>query len=228
MKNLAIIPARGGSKRIPGKNIRPFLGKPIISYTIEAARQSGLFSEIMVSTDDEIIAQIASDAGAAIPFLRSKKNADDFAPLVGVTDEVIDEYKKEGISFNHICCMLPTSPLINPGLLQQAYSLLTNEDFYAVWPLVKFSYPVQKAMKIRNNKAEMFYPDLFMKRTQDFEPAYHDAGMFYFFKGGYSMMDSNRGAIVLDEMYVQDIDTETDWRLAELKYQLMYPENRRN
>jgi len=143
---------------------------------------------------------------------------------VDVTDETLRKYHEIGKTFEFVCCILPTSPLVNPGLLQQAFSLLKTGPFDAVWPLVKYSYPIQKALKIKEQRVEMFYPDLFMKRTQDFEPAYHDAGMFYFFKEEAGLMTPNRGAIILDEMYVQDIDNETDWKLAELKYQLLYPE----
>ncbi len=222
MNNLAIISARGGSKRIPGKNIRPFLGKPIIGYAIEAAQKSGLFSEIMVSTDEESIAQVAVDYGAKVPFLRSKENADDYAPLVNVVDEVVTKYRKMDHHFDNHCCILASSPLITPDLLKDAMVTLQEQNFNTVWPVVKYAYPVQKALKILNNKVEMFFPDLFMNRTQDFEAVYHDAGMFYFMKDNKNLMDNHRGAIIIDEIYTQDIDNESDWLLAEMKFKLIH------
>ncbi|MGK7394140.1 MAG: pseudaminic acid cytidylyltransferase [Candidatus Cyclobacteriaceae bacterium M3_2C_046] len=222
MNNLAIIPARGGSKRIPGKNIKPFLGKPIIAYPLAQATESGLFQEVMVSTDSQEIATIAQSYGAKVPFYRSEKNANDKAPLYLVIEEVLHQYKTRfDWEFDHVCCILPTAVLLKKEHLVQALSLITQMDFDSVRPVVRFSYPIQKAFKIEHHKAAFFYPDQYTKRTQDLEPAYHDAGMFYMIKKNRKLTSTNRGAFEIDEMQAQDIDNESDWKMAELKYKML-------
>ncbi|TXD83959.1 pseudaminic acid cytidylyltransferase [Subsaximicrobium wynnwilliamsii] len=225
MANLAIIPARGGSKRIPRKNIKAFLGKPIIAYSIEAALNSDLFDEVMVSTDDEAIANIATHFGASVPFLRSDHNANDHAVLADVIVEVIAEYLKIGKTFNTICCILPTAPLLTAQALLEAHEKLMKFDFDSVFPVLEFSFPIQRALKIEHNKISMVWEEHLNTRSQDLESRYHDAGQFYWlksdaFKSNKKLFTQNSGAIIISELEAQDIDTETDWRLAEIKFKL--------
>lgn len=225
-KNIAIIPARGGSKRIPYKNIKPFLGKPIIAYSIEAAIKSGMFAEVMVSTDDEQIAHIARQFGAKVPFMRSAQTANDFATLGDVVEEVLLQYKQRGQEFDAVCCILATVPLIKKERIFEAYQKMMNEHYDAVFPVVRFSYPIQRALRIENGRVSMLQPENFLKRSQDLEPAYHDSGQFYWMKVPAFMQEKrffaqNAGAIILSESEAQDIDTEEDWKMAELKYRLL-------
>jgi N-acylneuraminate cytidylyltransferase len=222
LKNIAIIPARGGSKRIPHKNIKEFLGKPIIAYSIEVALKSQLFDEVMVSTDDIEIAEISKKYGASVPFTRSNENANDFAILNDVYIEVISKYKRLNIEFDHACIILPTAPMVSVENLKKSYILMSKSNFDSVRPIVKFSYPIQRAFK-RNDagKVEMMQPKYYKSRSQDLEPAYHDSGQFYWINKDKNLLDTNKGAIIISEIAVQDIDTEEDWELAELKYKLM-------
>lgn len=225
-KNIAIIPARSGSKRIPRKNIKNFLGKPIIAYSIEAAIKSGLFDEVMVSTDSEQIAAIARQYGAEVPFLRSDKNADDFAILADVVQEVITNYEEKlNRKFDNICCLLATAPFVKSGDLQAAYQMIKTGS-NAVFPIVKYEYPIQRALKISGNSVEMFWPENKNKRSQDLEPAYHDAGLFYWvtnkaFQEQQTLWPSHTTGIEVSQFKAQDIDTPEDWMLAELKYKLL-------
>ena len=221
MKNIAIIPARGGSKRIPHKNIRPFSGKPIIAYSIEVAMKSGLFREVMVSTDSEEIADISKQYGASVPFFRSKKTSDDYATIADVIDEVKKEYLSIGKSFDLICCILPTAPLITIENLTKGYELLLKENADSVRPIVQFSYPIQRALKTCENKIEMFHPEHVNTRSQDLEKAFHDAGQFYWMKSESGLRGANKFGFEISEIQVQDIDNEVDWELAEMKYQIM-------
>jgi N-acylneuraminate cytidylyltransferase len=227
MNAIAIIPARGGSKRIPRKNIKPFCGKPIIAYSIEAAIKSNLFDEVMVSTDDEEIATIAKHYGAKVPFMRSAENANDYAGTVDVILEVLHNYSDLGSIFTHACCIYPTAPLIQIKHLTNAYDILLKQNFETVFPVTAFSFPILRALQIdENNKASMIWPENMTKRSQDLPTAYHDAGQFYWmnipniqlYKKLYA---DYSGVVILDEMEVQDIDNESDWKLAELKYQLL-------
>lgn len=220
---IAIIPARGGSKRIPGKNIRNFLGKPIIAYSIEMALGSGLFKEVMVSTDDQEIAHVAESFGAKVPFFRSKENADDYAPTVDVILEVLDDYKKQNKVFEYCCCIYPTAPLLEQIFLKQGYRKLLEGAFDSVFPVVEFSYPIKRSLKLNEvGKVDMNWPEYLESRSQDLPKAYHDAGQFYWFKVDRlieekKLFGNNSGAIILPNTSVQDIDTEEDWILAELK-----------
>ena len=223
MKNLAIIPARGGSKRIPHKNIKEFLGKPIIAYSIEAALKSGLFDEVMVSTDDAEIAAIAKQYGANVPFMRSDETANDHAIIADVLNDVLNCYDKLGKHFDNMCCILATAPLLRVEDLQNAYNKLTQSDFVTVIPIVQFSFPIMRSFKMdEKGMIEFNWPEYYPVRSQDIPPAYHDAGMFYWHKieEWRNGVDYKSG-YVLDDVYVQDIDTETDWKLAEMKYQLL-------
>lgn len=226
MSNLAIIPARGGSKRIPRKNIKDFLGKPIIAYSIEAALKSGLFDEVMVSTDDKEIAEIAIKYGGNVPFFRSEKNADDYATTVDVLIEVIEKYKSQGRTFENIACLYPSAPFTTSNKLKEAYSILISKKLDAVFPVMPFGFPIQRSLKFKDGKIEFFYPEFENSRSQDLEKAYHDAGQFYFIDTSSllinkSILSKNSGAILITELEAQDIDNETDWKIAEIKYELL-------
>lgn len=226
MRNIAIIPARGGSKRIPRKNIKHFLDKPIIAYSIQAALSSKLFDEVMVSTDDEEIAAIASKYGAKVPFFRSADNAGDFATTADVIKEVITCYKDIGQHFDFTCCIYPTAPLIRPDTLLKSYDLLVQNSYQTVFPVVMFSFPIWRALNIENGKAKMYWPENRSKRSQDLPKAWHDAGQFYWLNTAGFMNDpvlysSNSGVIELSDLEVQDIDNLVDWQLAELKARLL-------
>lgn len=220
--NLAIIPARGGSKRILRKNIKDFLGKPIIAYSIELARSSGMFHEIMVSTDDDQIAEIAKSYGASVPFFRSAENSSDHAILNDVLSETITAYRKIGHQYDFICMILPTAPLIRVAVLKDAYHLLKSENYDSVRPLVKFSYPIQRAFRFQDNKIVMIHPEYKATRSQDLEPAYHDAGQFYWINKNKTLLDEHKGGLIIPEIEAQDIDQEEDWVIAETKYKLMH------
>ena len=226
MKTLAMITARGGSKRIPRKNIKEFNGKPIIAYSIEAALSSGVFDEVMVSTDDEEIAEIAKKYGAKVPFFRSEKTANDFATTVDVIEEVLNTYRERGEEFDIFCCIYPTAPFITAKRLKDAVEELSASDADSLIPVVRFSYPPQRAMEIHDGKLVFRQPENLSKRSQDLEPHFHDAGQFYVVRS--ESFFKNRGIMVgdilpmeLSELEVQDIDNEVDWKLAELKYNLL-------
>jgi pseudaminic acid cytidylyltransferase len=225
--NIAIITARGGSKRIPGKNIRDFLGKPIIAYSIETALASGLFKDVMVSTDDDDIAAIAVEYGASVPFMRSQENSNDFAGTADVLIEVLEQKKEAGANYLNACCIYPTAPFINTRSLQKAYDLLMSNDYDTVFPVCNFSYPILRSLAMgQDGKVLMNWPENLNKRSQDLPLAYHDAGQFYWvhipaFLNKRKLFTDNSGAVILNELEVQDIDNETDWAIAELKYSLV-------
>ena len=223
---IAIITARGGSKRIPRKNIKDFLGRPIIEYSIKAALESGIFSEVMVSTDDEEIAEIAKHAGAKVPFLRSKENSNDHATTGDVLMEVLDYYKKQGTDFEYVCCIYPTAPFVTADKLKKAYRIIKESDGYQLNPVVAYSFPPQRGVVIRNGELQMVQPQHRLTRSQDLETYYHDCGQFYFYREdklveGNGVITEHIVPLVVSELEVQDIDNETDWKLAEMKYQLM-------
>lgn len=223
--NVAIIPARGGSKRIPRKNIKGFLGRPIIAYSIRAAIESGLFDEVMVSTDDEEIAEIARNCGASVPFARSNENANDYATTIDVLVEVLESYKALNRSFEIGCCIYPTAPFVSAEILQKSYQMLQNEGFDSVYPVQKFSFPPQRSVIFEDNKLRWQNSENALTRSQDLTPLYHDAGQFYFFKTekllqNRSILTENTSGIVISEMDAHDIDNEEDWQVAEFKYRL--------
>jgi len=223
--NICIIPARGGSKRIPRKNIKEFLGKPIIAYSIKAAIDSKLFDEVMVSTDDEEIANVAKKYGAKIPFIRSQKNSDDFATTYDVIAEVIQNFKDNGKDFDNICCIYPCAPFVTSEILIKAYTQLKGNNFDTVFPIIVYSFPIQRALRKNEDKVSMILEENINIRSQDLEDSFHDAGQFYWCKTEQLMkskrlLTSNTGGVVISELEAQDIDTEIDWKLAELKYQL--------
>lgn len=223
MARAAIITARGGSKRIPGKNIRPFLGKPILSYPIEAAKKSGLFSTVMVSTDSEEIADIAKSYGAEVPFLRSAKTSSDFATTADVIEEVLERYQALGQTFSEFVCLYPTAPFVSAERLTEAVQLLGEKGADAVVPVVRFSFPPQRGFVVRDGLLVYQYPAYQKARSQDLTPLYHDAGQFYLvrtkaFEEEHTVVPSRCVPLILPETQVQDIDNETDWEIAEIKY----------
>lgn len=225
-KALAIITARGGSKRIPKKNIKEFCGKPIISYSIEAALDSGIFHEVMVSTDSEEIADIAKKFGAKVPFMRSEKTASDFATTADVLLEVVREYAKKGDVFQYMSCLYPTAPFVTAKKLRKAYENLKQSDAVMLMPVVPFSYPPQRGYVLQEGRLEMKWKENLNARSQDLEALYHDCGQFYFYRveeytAAKGQISQGIIPMILDDLEVQDIDNETDWKLAELKYQLM-------
>lgn len=227
MKPYAIITARGGSKRVPGKNIRDFCGKPIIAYSIEAALESGLFEEVMVSTDSEEIAAIGRNSGASVPFMRSEKTSNDYADTTDVLNEVIEMYGKRGITFEEFCCIYPTAPFITPDKLRESYQLLQDEDVYNVIPMTGFSFPPQRGMRLKDNGfIEPVDPVGINARSQDLPVIYHDCGQFYWMKTekyleNDNILDNHTKPYFVRESEVQDIDNESDWKMAEIKYRYM-------
>ena len=230
MSSVAIITARGGSKRIPHKNIKEFCGKPIIAYSIEAAKMAGCFDEIMVSTDDPKIARIAESYGAKVPFMRSAENADDFSTTRDVVKEVLAQYAAQGRTFDYACCIYPTAPFITGERLKEAVELLAEKEADSVVPVVQFSFPPQRGLIMKEGRTEFKWPENALARSQDLEPFYHDCGQFYClntkaFAVQELLFMRNTYPVVLDELEVQDIDNETDWKLAELKYRLIHEMN---
>lgn len=227
MKSIAIIPARGGSKRIPRKNIKDFLGKPIIAYSIEAAIKSGAFDEVMVSTDDKEIAEVAKAYGANVPFMRSESTANDYATTADVIDEVLLEYSKRGYEFDSIACIYATAPFITSERLKAAMEILITGKADSAFTCVEFSYPVLRSLVIdEKGNISMKWPEFKKSRSQDLEKFYHDAGQFYVskveaFRKANGFWGTNTAPIILSELEVQDLDTPTDWALAEMKFSLI-------
>lgn len=226
-KKLAIITARGGSKRIPRKNIKEFCGKPILCYSIEAAKKANVFDEIMVSTEDAEIAQVAKKAGASVPFFRSADTSGDYASTDDVIMEVLKSYQKINQEFDAFCCIYPTAPFLSGERLRSAMELLAEAD--SIMPVVPFSYPPQRGLVI-NQKGfvERQFPEYATVRSQDLLKIYHDCGQFYacrtdaFLKAGTTDVERLL-PLILNEMEVQDIDTIEDWKMAEIKYKLLHP-----
>jgi len=227
MNAIAIITARGGSKRIPRKNIKDFLGKPIIAYSITAALESGCFDEVMVSTDDQEIAEVAQFYGAQIPFLRSPETSNDFATTEDVLVEVLTEYEQRGIQFAKGCCIYPTAPFVTAEKLKDGYDELILHNADSAFPVVRFSYPIQRALKIEDGLLSMIWPEHIYSRSQDLMPAFHDSGQFYWFDIPRFLVSKNLFSersvpIEIQEFEVQDIDNMVDWKVAEMKYRIIH------
>ena len=225
MARIAVIPARGGSKRIPGKNIKLLYGQPIISYVIKAVKSTNLFDEIMISTDSQEIAEIAKKNGAKVPFLRSTDNSDDFATLSDVLLEVLREYKGVGISFDEICCILPTAALVTPEKIMEGHNQLKKGICSSIVPVIRFAYPIQRALKETDGLLEMREMEYLSTRSQDLENFYHDSGQFYWlntvqFLEEKKIFMERTGYIELNEYEAQDVDNMVDWTMLELKYKL--------
>ena len=227
MKRIAIITARGGSKRIPRKNIKEFCGKPILAYSIEAAIASGMFDTVMLSTDDEEIAEIGKQYGAQVPFYRSEYTSGDYATTNDVLLEVLEEYEKRGEHFDLGCCIYPTAPFVTGERIAEAVRSLESSDADTLIPVVAFSYPIQRSLVIRDERLVFAQPEYLDARSQDLEQHYHDAGQFYVFRTeafgrNRKLMTGNILPLELSELEAQDIDNLTDWALAEQKYGFLH------
>jgi N-acylneuraminate cytidylyltransferase len=225
MKSLAIIPARGGSKRIPRKNIRPFCGYPILKYPIEIALTATCFDEVMVSTEDGEIAELAKEYGASVPFYRSDLTSSDASSTMDVIKEVIHMYEQIGVFFDYICCLYPTAVFIKPRFLNETLKMMIDSKADSLVSIVKYSYPIQRALQFEKGKIKMLNPNYVKFRTQDIEQMYHDAGQFYWLRPqivlqNKEIFNNNSYGFELPEIMVQDIDNEMDWKLAEIKYEI--------
>ena len=226
--NLCVIPARGGSKRIPRKNIKLFHGKPIIAYSIEAALKSNCFDNVIVSTDDDEIAEIAQQYGAEIPFMRPKELADDYAGTIPVINHAINWFIEQNETPEYVCCIYATAPLIQVDSIQKSYDLMQKEQAEYCFTATSFPFPIQRAIKIQANKRlAMFYPEHFNTRSQDLEEAYHDAGQFYWGKSEAFLQEKPLFSEVavpylLPRNLVQDVDTFEDWEQAEALFKLYH------
>ncbi|MCA3940590.1 pseudaminic acid cytidylyltransferase [Vibrio vulnificus] len=222
--NVAIIPARGGSKRIPRKNIKPFFGKPVIAYAIEAATLSGCFDRVIVSTDDQEIADVAKAYGAEVPHLRSKSSSTDYATLHDVVVEVLDSLK--GFSFKNIALILPTSPLLSVNTVQEVMSYLDGDEYDSALTVVEYETSPDKALSLTSNGSIIRQNmSLLVKRSQEHQTFYHDAGQIYAFRANEvlarkTLTGAQCRAVILDRMNCQDIDVPSDWVLAEMKFKL--------
>lgn len=227
MKTVAIIPARGGSKRIPRKNIRLFDGKPMIAYSIEAARECGLFHRIIVSTDDPEIAEISRQWGAETPFMRPAALADDFTGTGAVIKHAIRALQDTGEEIGFVCCIYATAPFIQPEYLREGYEKLIRSGRSYAFSVTSFPFPIQRAVRMnRDGFIEAIWPENIFKRSQDLEEAYHDAGQFYWgreeaFLDDVVMFSTASVPVVLPRHLVQDIDTLEDWTRAEFMYRAM-------
>lgn len=227
MNNIAIIPARGGSKRIPGKNIRVFCGKPLMAWPIETARKSGLFQRIIVSTDSPEIARVARKYGAEIPFMRPGELADDYTATRPVINHAIHEVERLYGRPSHVCCIYPAAVFVKAFELKQALELLITNVCQFVFSAACFSYPIQRAFRLNpDGRPEMFQPEHRHSRSQDLEQAFHDAGQFYFGKT-QAFLDNIPGCsvhsipMILPRYRAHDIDTEEDWDTAELMFKTL-------
>lgn len=223
---LAVIPARGGSKRIPRKNIKLFHGKPLIAYAIHAAIASGIFDHVIVSTDDREIAQIARDYGAQVPFDRPPELADDLTPTVPVIAHAIQSCINLGWDVQEVCCIYPGVPFISTNDLCMAHERLLESGAHYVFPITSFPSPIQRALRrLTNGAVSPFQPEYAATRTQDLEPGYFDVGQFYWGKASAWLQELNLHlnavTLIIPEWRVVDIDTSADWERAELLYAMM-------
>lgn len=227
MSTICIIPARGGSKRIPRKNIRPFAGKPMIAHSITAAKESGVFDRIMVTTDDSEIMEVARVWGAEIPFVRPPELANDHAGTDAVLIHALKWCESQGIHMDYACCLYATAPFVRPKDLRQGLEILRRTGATTAFTVTTFPYPIFRALKIdRNDRIEMFWPEYRLTRSQDLPEAYHDAGQFYWlnvpkYLAEGRLFSSHSVAVRLPRHLVQDIDTEEDWVRAELMYKIL-------
>ena len=229
MSSIAIITARGGSKRIPKKNIKDFCGKPIIVYSIDAAIKSGVFDEVMVSTDSEEIADIAEQYGANVPFLRSDKASNDFATTADVIAEVLKAYKTRGQKYDYFACIYPTAPFVTAVKLADAMNSLKEKGADALVSVVRYSFPPQRGFVINEEYVKYQFPQYERTRSQDLEPIYHDCGQFYIcscekFLNMHTLILPRTIPYIVNEEEVQDIDTTSDWNIAEAKYVALHQE----
>ena len=226
-KVIAIIPARGGSKRIPNKNIKSFAGQPIISYSIKAAQSSDLFDRIVVSTDSEKIAEVAKSCGAEVPFIRPTELADDFTGTVPVLLHALDWLNEHNFAADYFCCIYATAPFLQPEFIKRGFDLLKKKEATTAFSVTTFSYPIFRALKIgEDDRVEMFWPEHENSRSNDLPEAYHDAGQFYWgntkrFLTEKKLFSSDSVPVILPRYLVQDIDTPEDWETAEKMYSVL-------
>ena len=228
-KCVAIIPARGGSKRIPRKNIKDFYGKPLIAYSIEVALASKLFNKVIISTDDEEIAKIAKEYGAEVPFLRPKTLSDDFIGTEDVTNHAIGYLKNQDENYDYVCTIYATAPLLQKEYLIEGFKKLKNSTAINAFSATSMPFPIQRTFKLTlDGRCKMFMPEHYMSRSQDLEEAYQDAGQFYWkkldAKSEEIMFGKDSIPIILPRHLVQDIDTLEDWKKAEYMYQILNKE----
>ena len=221
---LGVIPDRGGSKSSPGKNFKPFAGKPIMAWTIETALESGLFDRLVVSTDDDDVAEVALEYGAEVPFRRPTELSDDHTGIIEVVQHAIAWLAEHGDDAEYVCCMLATAPFLQPETLSRALRQLSESDASYAFSVTAFPFPVQRAIRINaEHRVEAIWPENIPRRSQDLEEAFHDAGQFYWgtrsaFAQGEPIFSSSSIPIRLPRYRVQDIDTPEDWKLAELMF----------
>ena len=225
--NICVIPARGGSKRIPRKNIKEFNGKPIIAYSIEAALKSNCFSQVIVSTDDDEISEVAKKYGAHVPFVRPDELSNDYVGTIPVIKHTIEWMEDNNNYIENVCCLYATAPFIQSKIISKAYQQLKDSNSDYCFSVTSFSFPIQRAIKIvQGDKVDMFYPEYFNTRSQDLEEACHDAGQFYWgkaqaFKDGLPLFSEVATPYVLPRYLVQDIDTMEDWIRAEAMHKVL-------
>lgn len=224
---IAIVPARGGSKRIPRKNIKPFRGKPMIQWSIEAALASGCFEQVIVSTDDDEIAEVARMSGAVVPFRRPEELADDHTTARAVVEHAISWCRAAGRALDHACCLYPTAPFVTPDDLRQGRDALTAGDLAFVFSATTYAFPIQRALGLDDaGRLRMLQPEHMNTRSQDLPTVFHDAGQFYWGRAdawldGTPIFGPRAGIVMIERHRVQDIDTPEDWRRAELMHQLL-------
>ena len=225
-KAIAIIPARGGSKRIPRKNIKDFYGKPLIAYSIEVAVKSKLFDKVMVTTDDKEIATIAKEYGADVPFLRPKKLSDDFTGTQEVINHTLEYLKENNEVYDYACTIYATAPLLQKKYLIEGFKKLKESTAVNTFSATSMPFPIQRTFKLNSEgRCEMFTPEHYMTRSQDLEEAYQDAGQFYWKRldreSSEIMFGEDSIPIILPRHLVQDIDTLEDWKRAEIMYEVI-------
>jgi pseudaminic acid cytidylyltransferase len=224
---LCVIPARGGSKRIPRKNIKFFFGQSMIGYSIKAAIASECFDKVIVSTDDQEIAEVAKSFGAEVPFMRPDELANDYTATIPVIKHAIEWFDDQGQPPSEVCCLYATAPLIQEDSIREAYKKMKQEKADYCFTVTSFAFPIQRAIKITvENRIEMFYPEHFETRSQDLEESYHDAGQFYWgkaeaFKQQKPLFSKSSTPYILSRHLVQDVDTPEDWKRAELMYEVL-------
>lgn len=226
--NIAVIPARGGSKRIPRKNIKLFCGKPILAYSILAAQKTRLFDRIIVSTDDREIADIALEWGADVPFMRPGHLSDDYATTIDVIKHALEWLNENDRGYDHACCIYATAPFVRVSDLKKGYDLLKDEDISFSFPVTTFPSSIFRALQLTPDKRlKMFQPEHLNTRTQDLPEAYHDVGQFYWGKASAFLKNASifseiSSPVIIPRYLAQDIDTPEDWEQAELMYQALY------
>ena len=224
---VAVIPARGGSKRIPGKNIRDFCGKPMIAWSIEAARASGCFDEVIVSTDDERIAEVARHCGATVPFMRPEHLSDDYTGTLPVIRHAVEWFCNAGQAVDLVCCIYATAPFIEPADIQEGKSQLVTAGCSFAFSVTSFAFPIQRALRLADGgRVEMMHPEQFSTRSQDLEEAWHDAGQFYWGTSEAWLKERmifgrDSVGIPIPRYRVQDVDTPEDWETAEYMFKAL-------